>query len=125
MRVLFSVHPEFADKMISGEKRYEFRKRLPIRSCVDGFAIYATLPVGKVVAQGRIGKMLALPPDEMWDKTGAYSGLRRDDFDRYFSKSRNAYAIELLDIIAIEPPIPLLKYAPQLTRPPQSYAYID
>lgn len=124
MRVLFSVHPEYADMIINGTKRYEFRRRLPARSCCDCFALYSTLPVGGVVAQGRIERMLSLPPDDLWRLAGPYSGLRRASFEEYFEGASMAHAIELCDVVGFDEMIPLSQYAPRLKRPPQSFAYV-
>lgn len=124
MRVLFSIHPKYAAMIVSGVKRYELRRKLPARQEVTHFAIYATAPVGRVVAEGRIGDVLSLDSEELWDVISTSCGLCKGDYDRYFCGCSIANAIELCEVIALEPVVPLSVYAPKLKRPPQSFAYL-
>ena len=48
MRVLLSIKPEFAEKILNGAKRYEFRKQA-FAQPVEAVVLYATKPVGKIV----------------------------------------------------------------------------
>ncbi|MDO4798574.1 MAG: hypothetical protein Q4A01_11225 [Coriobacteriales bacterium] len=124
-RVLFSIHPKFAELIIGGAKRYELRRCPPRRCDVDCFAIYATLPVGGVVAEGRIKGIVSLPPDDLWRIVGKDSGLEKPAYDEYFQGVTIAHAIELCDVEAFTRAVPLTEYAPALKRPPQSFAYVE
>ena len=124
MRVLFSIHPIYAAMIVSGEKRYELRRKVPARQEATHFAVYATAPVGGVVVEGRIGEVLSLDPEELWDVVSASCGLCKNDFDRYFHGCNVANAIELCDVSTFDRAVPLSVYAPKLKRPPQSFAYL-
>ena len=50
VKALLSVKPEYAEKILSGEKIYEFRRRIFKRKDVDILVIYATRPQCRVVA---------------------------------------------------------------------------
>ena len=54
VKALLSVKPEYAEKILSGEKIYEFRRRIFKRKDVDILVIYATRPQCRVVAEARI-----------------------------------------------------------------------
>lgn len=124
MRVLFSIHPVYAAMIVSGEKRYELRRKAPARQEATHFAVYSTAPVGGVVAEGRIGSVLSLSPEELWGVVSTSCGLDKNDYDKYFQGCSVANAIELCDISAFERAVPLSAYAPKLKRPPQSFSYL-
>lgn len=110
--------------IVSGEKRYELRRKVPTRQEATHFAVYATAPVGGVVAEGRIGNVLSLSPEELWDIVSVSCGLDKSVFDSCFYGCSVANAIELYDISTFERAVPLSVYAPKLKRPPQSFAYL-
>jgi hypothetical protein len=51
MNVLLSIKPEWAKKILSGEKTIEFRKNFPLKYnlCEDYIFLYATKPICKVI----------------------------------------------------------------------------
>ena len=49
-KIIMSIHPEFVDKIIKGEKKFEYRKTQP-RGWIDNLVIYSTYPVKQVVAE--------------------------------------------------------------------------
>ncbi|WP_369009144.1 ASCH domain-containing protein, partial [Escherichia coli] len=49
MKVLLSIKPEFAEKILNGTKRFEFRKGIFKNPQISTVVIYATMPLGKVV----------------------------------------------------------------------------
>lgn len=53
--VLLSIYPCYARKILSGEKRLEFRKAWP-SSGVTSFVIYSTSPVQRIVGIARVTK---------------------------------------------------------------------
>ncbi|OTQ00605.1 hypothetical protein B5S43_08290, partial [Gilliamella apicola] len=63
MKVLLSIKPEFVEKILSGEKKYEFRKKLFKRQSVKTIVIYATMPIGKVVGEFDIDHVISDEPN--------------------------------------------------------------
>ncbi|MDG6880971.1 50S ribosomal protein L22/uncharacterised domain fusion protein [Phocoenobacter uteri] len=123
MKVLLSIKPEFVEKIISGEKKFEFRKSLPKREGINSVVVYATMPVGKVVGEFRIKQTLSLEPESLWDKTKELSGISKCFFDQYFSNKVLAHAFEI-DFFEpyLEP-----KHISEVLKSgvaPQSYCYI-
>ena len=54
MKILLSIKPEFVEKIISGEKKFEFRKSLPKRDGITTVVVYSTMPVGKVIGEFKV-----------------------------------------------------------------------
>lgn len=48
--IILSIYPRFVDKIISGDKKFEFREVLPKRN-VDKIIIYSTSPIMKIIAE--------------------------------------------------------------------------
>lgn len=78
MKVMLSIKPEYVERILSGEKRYEFRRRVFKRTDVDTIVIYETAPVSKVVAEAHIDEIIAGTAWDVWDRTGQQGGISRE-----------------------------------------------
>ena len=45
--IILSIHPKHIEKILSGEKRYEYRKRIPLD--INYLIVYATAPTKKLL----------------------------------------------------------------------------
>ena len=124
MKVLLSIKPQFVDKIISGEKLYEYRKAIFKNPNVSTVVIYSTKPVGKIVAEFSVENILKGAPEEIWKKTKNYSGISQGFFFEYFKKHDIACAIEIKKLKIYKEPIDPFKIYNNFT-PPQSYLYLD
>lgn len=123
MKILLSIKPEFVEKIISGEKKFEFRKTLPKREGVTTVVVYSTMPVGKVVGEFKVKDMLSYTPESLWEKTKDFSGITKHFFDEYFATKSLAHAFEIDTFNLYETPLGIAEVLPSGT-PPQSYCYI-
>ena len=123
MKILLSIKPEFAESILNGYKKFEFRKTIFRNKEVRAVIIYATMPVGKVIGEFEIEKILSSQPDELWNMTKKYAGITRDFFDEYFSERDKGFAIEVKNPLRYDTPIPLNELIPGAV-PPQSFRYI-
>ena len=57
MKILLSIKPEFAEKILDGTKKFEFRRRVHTRPEVKSVIIYATMPVGRVIGEFSIERI--------------------------------------------------------------------
>ena len=123
MRVLLSIKPEYADKILSGEKLYEFRKIVFKDKSVKSVVIYATMPVGKVVGEFDIDHIIQDNPKSLWELTKEFSGISKSFFDAYFSGRDKAFAIKIKNPNKYAKPLALNKL---LTNgiAPQSFCYL-
>lgn len=122
MRILLSIHPKFVEKILTGEKRFEFRKSLPTKD-VDSVVIYATKPVGKVVAEFKVKSIHSKSPEQLWLETQNYAGINEGFFFQYFKNREIAHAFEVGELMVFEQPKELKEFVSS-GIPPQSFCYI-
>lgn len=123
MKVLLSIKPEFVEKIISGEKRFEFRKSLPKRPGIQSIVVYSTMPVGRVIGEFRVKQTLSLSPENLWEETKSFSGITKCFFDEYFSNRHLAHAFEIDSFELYQKPKHISEVI-QSGIPPQSYCYL-
>lgn len=124
MQVLLSIHPEHADKILSGEKRFEFRKNIFKNPAVTRVLIYATMPVGKVIGDFEIANVIDDRPGKVWESTKTYAGISREFFREYFSGRDRAVAIGVKNPRRFATPRALDDVAEGIVAP-QSFRYVD
>lgn len=123
MKVLLSIKPEFAEKILNGTKRFEFRKGIFKNRQTSIVVIYATMPLGKIVGQFRIESILTDEPESLWKKTKEYAGISKHFFDSYYSGRSKAYAIQIGEVERFDEPKPISSLGDNI-KPPQSYLYL-
>jgi predicted transcriptional regulator len=121
-KVLLSIKPRFAEKILSGEKRYEFRRAIFKRPRVRVIVVYASAPVQKVVGEFTISEILYDEVDSLWRRTRKYSGITEDVFYRYFENKDRGYALGIRRVKRYRIPFCPRKHFGVF--PPQSYAYL-
>lgn len=124
MKALISVKPVYVTAILNGDKRCEYRRTIFKRTDVDTLAIYATAPVKRVVAEVSIRGILTSTPQALWERTHQHGGISKEQYMHYFHDTDTAHAIVLGAVHEFAQPLRLSQYAPTLTRPPQSYAYM-
>lgn len=102
-KILIAINPEHVAKILSGEKKYEYRTKTAKRR-PDTPLIYQTAPMKKVVAQAQVIEVLELPSEELWKQTQKESGIRKEFFDSYFQGRPIAYAYHLGEVSPLETP---------------------
>lgn len=119
--IVLSINPEYAERIIAGTKKYEFRTRVA-KDNVDRIAIYCTYPIMKVVAEVEVKGILALPPKDLWEKAKQYAGISKIKFFRYFKGRKVAYAYKLGKVRVYPNPKDLIEFG--CNRAPQSFVYV-
>jgi predicted transcriptional regulator len=123
MKVLLSIKPEFAEKILSGEKKYEFRKVLPKAPDLKIIVLYASHPTGKVVGEFEIAQFISDTPNKIWGQTKNDAGISRRYFDEYFAGKSLAHAIQIKAVKRYARPRALDTILPSGIAP-QSFCYI-
>ena len=123
MKVLLSIKPEYAQSILDGTKKYEFRRRVYRDSRVNTIVIYATKPVGKVIGEFSIKEIHSDHPDILWERTKEFSGITKSFFLSYFSGKEIGHAIEVKKVRKYRKPRNLNDFLPSGVAP-QSYAYV-
>ena len=125
--VLISIKPKYVQKMLSGEKSIEIRRRsvnLPNGALLW---IYATLPLGCILAVAVVECILFDKPHKIWSKYAPQIGVGEDEFATYVRNCDRISAIKIRSIDKIEPSIPLslLKSRVKGFHPPQFMARLN
>jgi predicted transcriptional regulator len=123
MNVLLSVKPEFAEKIFSGEKRYEFRKRKP-KEPVDKVFVYESRPCKKIVGWFSIRKIHSGSPDEIWKRCKDSGGIKEEKYRSYCRGRKMIHAFEIDEIFQYDQPMnPFDSYSD--FKPPQDFTYLS
>ncbi|WP_067841485.1 ASCH domain-containing protein [Amphibacillus sediminis] len=120
-KILLSIHPEYVEKIISGEKRYEFRK-VKARLRPDIIIIYSTSPVSQIIGEAEVEDVLVGTPEKVWKITSMHSGVDPTFFSEYYHNKKEAVAYQLKNVTVYTEPKELKDYG--LNVAPQSFAYI-
>lgn len=124
MNVLLSIKPMYANAILDGEKKYEFRKSIFRDKNVKKVYIYSSSPVKKIVGVFIVGGIIEDHPKRIWEKCWRNSGIAEDDFIAYFSGREKGYAIMIENPEPLDKPIdPRSIYRDFV--PPQSFYYFD
>ena len=120
-KILMSIKPEYSEKIFSGNKKYEFRRKIS-KLQVDRIVVYSSSPEKKVIGEVEVMNVVSKPINELWELTKKFAGISFKDFKEYFSGCDVAYAYELGKTTKYKKPKKLLDF--NITFSPQSYVYI-
>ena len=123
MKVLLSVKPKYAELIMRGLKKYEFRKVVFRDKDAKYAYVYSSSPVKKIVGTFRIGSITEDRPSSLWNQLKGYSGMEGDEFFDYFRNREKGFAIEIRDVIRFEDPLDPRELIPGFV-PPQSFCYL-
>ena len=122
MKILLSIKPEYAEKILSGEKKYEFRRAIFKNQSVKKVVIYASSPVQKVIGEFDIECVITLDLNELWENTKRHSGIDKEFYDSYFQGKEVGHAIKVKKTKRYRKHQELNDY--DIQYPPQSFCYL-
>lgn len=127
--LIISVKPEYARKILKGEKTIELRKCAPKKvGKNDYILIYVTAPVKEIWGIYKIQNIIKESPHTLWKSFGNQTGITEQEFNNYYKKNESAFGIQLLEVKK------LIKHSIKLDSlkrlipdfmPPQTYRYIN
>ena len=117
-----SIHPEYADAILAGTKRVEFRKRR-LAPDISTVVIYATRPAARIVGTFQVLGHDIAPPADLWERHRSHAGISADGYDAYYAQTAAAVGILIGSVHPLPRPRPLTEL-PGVARPPQSYSYL-
>lgn len=128
-KILMSIKTKYADKILDGSKKWEFRKSIPKLEHSDTLdvVIYSSQGDRAIVGEFRVGRIARCSLKELMSITGY-----EDDpdavswFTAYYATRSLCSALEVTSPIKYGSPISLLDIRGRLRdfRPPQSFMYI-
>lgn len=122
IKVLYPIYPKYIEKIFSGEKKYEFRRRIFANKDVDTVVMYATSPIKKVVGEFKIKRIILDTPENLEKLRD--SSLNNKNFKNYFKNKDLGYAIEIGEITRYPDPKEITDIFPSIKMIPQSFMYI-
>ena len=120
-QIILPIHPEYVRKILSGEKTFEYRKKIP--QDITNILIYETAPTSKIVAIGEVAEIIKEKTNILWEKTLYSGGINKYFFDSYFEKKEDGYAIKFKNVYTLEKQMDLSFF--QIKKAPQSYVILE
>lgn len=124
MKVLLSIKPKYVERIFFGNKKYEYRKRIFKNLDIETVIVYSTSPIKMVVGEFKISTIIENNPFDIWEFTKKYSGINKEEYNKYFEGRDKAYAIEIIEAEIYEKPMNLQEFNINIKHPPQSFMYI-
>lgn len=122
-KILMPINPEYVDGILSGSKKYEYRKIKAKRKNIDKMVIYSTSPIMRVVAEVDVEEIIEDSPEKLWEQTKEYSGITKDFYYKYYKNKESAVAYKLGNIKVYDNPKKLCDIG--INYVPQSFTYLD
>jgi predicted transcriptional regulator len=123
MTVLLSVKPQFAEAILDGTKKFEFRRALFRDPNVRRVVLYASSPVQRVVGEFTIQGIVSMDLESLWEHTESDAGIQKDYFDEYFAGRDSGYAVAVGVTRRYPEPLALEQHF-GIQHPPQSFRYL-
>jgi predicted transcriptional regulator len=122
--LLLAIKPEFVNRLLSGEKTIEIRRRFHSRWRGARVALYASSPDRALVGEATIDNVKTASPREIWDSHREKIGCSLEELRAYSGEAAEIFAIELRDVVPYAARMPLCQVEYLLEEdltPPQSY----
>lgn len=123
MDVLLSIKPKFAESIINGRKKYEFRKNAFSKKNIGRVYIYSTTPIKKIIGFFKVSKIIEDKPSTLWHQLKDEAGISEEEFFDYFKNREIGFALEIAEVEKFENPVDPKIIFPNFV-PPQSFCYI-
>jgi predicted transcriptional regulator len=117
-----SIHPRYAEAIVSGRKRAEFRKR-SLAADVDLVLIYATAPISAIVGWFTVQETVKTTPEVIWQLLHDVGEICWADFSAYYSGYNEGVALLVGTAERLARPIALSEIKPSPATP-QSFSYV-
>lgn len=119
---LLSIKPIYANAILDGRKKVEFRKR-PFKRPVSHVVIYATTPVQRVVGWFQTKHFEQMSPSSLWKRFASVGGISKEAFNLYYNGAESGVAIHVDKPRRLAHPVSIKRT--KVAAAPQSYAYLS
>jgi len=123
MKVILSIKPIYAEKILNGEKTIELRKSIFKKNNIKKVIIYASSPISKVIGEFEIESILHDEINELWKKTKKENGVDIEFFKQYFENREKGYAIKIKNTKRYK--VSYNIYEKYGIKAPQSFSYLE
>ena len=125
--IIMSIKPQYWNKIASGKKTVEFRKRVwKDHTLPTKVIVYATQPIGKIVGEFITDNIISDRCPKLWSQTKDLGGISSYEYFDYFVESEIAHAIAIKNV-KIYPNAESIRGFThnQINRAPQSWQYFN
>lgn len=119
--IILPIKSNFAKKILSGDKIYEYRKKICSKN-IDKIYLYETSPIQRIVGECDVIALYCMEKERMWKKTRNNSGISKEFFDEYYKNDYWAKTYVLNNPQTYVIPKKLIDF--NIKYIPQSYVYI-
>lgn len=119
--ILLAIKPVYAERIYSGKKGFEFRRKIPNR-IPKTILIYESAPVSMLTGMMECLGVLTLPKEALWNAVKEKAGIDHEGFIQYFDGLEEANAYVIGKTWKFNDPIPLSWLG--FTRPPLDFRYL-
>ena len=120
--VILSIKPIYAQAIIAGTKKVEFRKKIFKRE-VEKIFIYSSMPKKKMIGYFTILEIIEDTPNNLWNDFKEVGGITEKDFFEYYNNVEKGFSIRIDKVVKFEDEIEPNEFIEKFCAP-QSYIYI-
>ena len=123
MDAILSIKPIYANQILAGTKKVEFRKR-GFKEKVRRVYIYASVPVKQIVGYFTFDSIDEDTPANLWKKYKDVGGISEQDFFSYYANNEIGCAFVIKSFVQFKQAKSPNDFIEDFV-PPQSYIYLD
>jgi len=125
--IVMSIHPNYSNKILNGEKIFEIRRKFNIKWKNHKVAIYSSSPAKELVGYATIQNVIEGEPELVWNEYSDKLGCSKLEYNNYTKGLNKVYAISLSDVCKYHSPLSLnylSDFFEKRINPPQSYSTV-
>lgn len=105
--IVISVQPKFVERIVSGQKAAELRRRAPRIQPGCRVWIYTKAPEAMISICVTVDRIVTGSPQEIWRLHKSHLGVSRDEFESYFGRTETGCAIFFKKVEDVSPGVAL------------------
>lgn len=121
-KILLSIQPQYAQQILEGTKKYEYRRICPKKK-VSHVILYVTAPMQCVVAEVEVSDCLVDAPKQLLMATMGNSNYDREKLIDYYTGCETGCAFVLGEVHVFNPYKKLSDFG--LRKAPRSFVYLE
>lgn len=121
--VILSIKPIYAQAIMSGTKKVEFRKKA-FKRPVDKIFVYSSSPEKKIIGFFTIKEIVKNSPKNLWKEFKEVGGIDKKSFFEYYQNSESGFSIKIDEAKKFENGIEPNDFFENFNAP-QSFIYLE
>ena len=103
-RLLLTFDQETAQKIIKGEKKYQYTKFHHPHE-FEKIIIRVSAPVNQIIGEVEVTEIITGEKTKIWEETKENSGITKEEFDEYYKNKETVVIYRLGKVTLYETPI--------------------